>query len=141
MDEYKYDGIINLPHHVSDRHPQLGKDSYAAQFSPFAALTGYDGIIAETARATDERLILDDSEKERIAYILESLLRQPEENRASAVTYFVPDQKKSGGEYVTVRGVIRQYDPLERTIRLTNGKSVPLDEVCNIEAEDFCDAE
>ena len=61
--EHKYDDIINLPHHVSQRHPQLGCDSYAAQFSPFAALTGYDGVVAEVARTTDQRIELDEDEK------------------------------------------------------------------------------
>ena len=70
MSTNKYDDIINLPHHVSERHPQLSKDSYAAQFSPFAALTGYDGIVEEIARVTDERIELDDDSKDRISYKL-----------------------------------------------------------------------
>ena len=74
--EHKYDDIINLPHHVSQRHPQLGCDSYAAQFSPFAALTGYDGVVAEVARTTDQRIELDEDAKARIDLQLQMKSRQ-----------------------------------------------------------------
>lgn len=131
----KYDDIINLPHHVSGRHPQLGKDSYAAQFSPFAALTGYDGVVTEIARVTDERIELDEDAKLRIsdklAVILDHLSDRPE----VAVTYFLPDKKKDGGKYVTVIGKIKSYDESGRIIRMTDETKIPIDDLFDIKSE------
>ena len=124
-----YDDIIDMPHHVSKRHPPLDRDSYAAQFSPFAALTGYDGIVAESARATNSRIELDDEAKERISGKLSFILSHPEGEKTVSITYFVPDRKKEGGEYVTASGTVASFDELTRIIRMSDGTEVELDEV------------
>lgn len=103
----KYDDIINLPHHVSERHPQLSKDSYAAQFSPFAALTGYDGIVEEIARVTDERIVLDDDSKDRISYKLGIVLGHLDDEPEITATYFLPDKKKDGGTLATEQASLK----------------------------------
>ena len=100
-----YEDIINLPHHVSKTRPQMSMLDRAAQFSPFAALTGYDAAIKETGRLTDEKIEMDEDRKAALdmkqAYLIEMIDEQPE----ISVTYFLPDTKKSGGSYVTVTGV------------------------------------
>lgn len=105
-----YEDIINLPHHVSTRHPQMDALARAAQFSPFAALTGHDEAIRETGRMTEEFRTLDEDRKElldnKIRLIQENLSRHPEVE----VTYFQPDAKKSGGAYITVRGRVKKID-------------------------------
>ncbi len=135
MNEHKYDGIIDLPHHVSDRHPPLGKDSYAAQFSPFAALTGYEGVIEETARATDERPELDEEAKERLSGRLAILLDHLDEAPVVSVTHFVPDGKKSGGSFVALTGSIKSYSQTERMITMSSGERIPLDNVYEIRGD------
>lgn len=94
-DQHKYDDIMHLPHHVSSKHPQMSRLNRAAQFSPFAALTGYDAAVKETARITDRRIELDDSEKEkisdRIQYLLEHLTERPE----VSITFFSQTRKKT----------------------------------------------
>ena len=124
-----YDDIIDLPHHVSRRHPPLDRDSYAAQFSPFAALTGYDGIVAESARATNSRIELDDEVKEWISGKLSFILSHPEDEKTVSITYFIPDRKKEGGEYVTAVGTIAGFEELTRNIRMSDGTEIELDEV------------
>lgn len=126
MDEEKiYEDIINLPHHVSQRHPTLGRDSYAAQFSPFAALTGYDGIVAETERTTEKRPELDDDAKEAIRAVLSEIVNHISESPEIEADYFLPDARKTGGEIRTVRGVVRAYDNIEQVLIFADGKRVP----------------
>lgn len=135
MSTNKYDDIINLPHHVSERHPQLSKDSYAAQFSPFAALTGYDGIVEEIARVTDERIELDDDSKDRISYKLGIVLDHLDDQPELTVTYFLPDKKKDGGKYVTATGIITDFDRYERIIQLSDGPRIPVDDLLDIQGK------
>lgn len=133
----QYDDIINLPHHVSATRPQMSMIDRAAQFSPFAALTGYDAAIKETGRLTDEKIELDEDTKAALdikqAYLLEIIDDQPE----ITVTYFLPDTKKSGGEYVTVTGNLKRFDEYERLLTLTNGKKIPMDDIADIECDLF----
>lgn len=132
-----YDDIINLPHHVSSTRPQMSMIDRAAQFSPFAALTGYDAAIKETGRLTDEKIELDEDTKAALdmkqAYLLEIIDDQPE----ITVTYFLPDTKKSGGAYVTVTGNLKRFDDYERLLTLTNGKKIPMDDITDIECDLF----
>ena len=132
-----YDDIINLPHHVSATRPQMSMIDRAAQFSPFAALTGYDAAIKETGRLTDEWIEIDEDTKASLdmkqAYLMEIIDEQPE----ISVTYFLPDTKKSGGAYVTVTGNLKRFDEYERLLILTNGKKIPMDDIADIESDLF----
>ncbi len=132
-----YSDIINHPHYVSKTRPQMSMLDRAAQFSPFAALTGYDAAIKETGRLTDERIELGEETKAVLdmkqQYLLEMITDQPE----IAVTYFVPDEKKSGGEYITVTGNLKRIDEYERQMLFTNGKKIPMDEIVDIESDLF----
>ncbi len=131
---HQYDDIIDLPHHVSATRPRMSMIDRAAQFSPFAALTGYDAAIKETGRLTDERIEL--SEESRAALdrkqqlLLDNLADRPE----VSVTYFVPDERKSGGAYVTVTGQVKKIDEFARLLILTDGVKIPLDEVLDLES-------
>ena len=126
----RYDDIINMPHHQSVKHPHMSMTERAAQFSPFAALTGYEAVIAETGRLTGERVELNDEAKEEIDRILRELLDQAEE---ASFTYFVPDERKEGGKYETVRGIIQRYDMLEGVIVLDNGRKIPVEMLRSVE--------
>lgn len=132
-----YEDIINLPHHVSKTRPQMSMLDRAAQFSPFAALTGYDAAIKETGRLTDEKQELDDDTKAALdmkqAYLMEMIDEQPE----ISVTYFLPDTKKAGGAYATVTGKLKRFDEYERLLILTDGKKIPMDDIADIESNLF----
>lgn len=135
-DNHKYDDIINLPHHTSTTHPRMSASARAAQFSPFAALTGYDAAVKETARLTDRRVELDEYEKakldERLRLVQEHLSETPE----VSITYFVPDVRKSGGSYCTQRGVIKKIDLYEHAILIGDSR-IPIDEIISIEGKIF----
>ena len=133
MDDHKYDDIINLPHHVSTTHPQMSRQDRAAQFSPFAALTGYDAAVKETARLTDRRMELDEYEKTALEEKLKEALKYPEEE--ITITYFRPDERKAGGSYLTVRSKVRKIKEYERLIVLEDGTKIPLDDISEIEVE------
>ena len=132
-----YEDIINLPHHVSKTRPQMSMIDRAAQFSPFAALTGYDAAIKETGRLTDEKIEMDEDRKAALdmkqAYLIEMIDEQPE----ISITYFLPDAKKSGGAYVTVTGNLKRFDEYERLLILTDGKKIPMDDIADIESDLF----
>ena len=132
-----YYDIINLPHHVSKTRPQMSMLDRAAQFSPFAALTGYDAAIKETGRLTDEKIEMDEDRKGALdmkqAYLIEMIDEQPE----ISITYFLPDTKKSGGAYVTVTGNLKRFDEYERLLILTDGKKIPIDDIADIESDLF----
>jgi len=127
-----YEDIINLPHHVSKKHPQMSIWSRSAQFAPFAALTGYDDAVKETARLTDKRLEIDEGLKNilnnKLQYILENKLLQPE----ITFTYFVYDNKKSGGKYIEKTGVVKKIDLNEKYIMLKDKTKISIDEIINI---------
>ena len=109
----------------------------AAQFSPFAALTGYDDAVKETARLTDTKAELDEYEKaainERLNIIHDTLKEQPE----VYITYFLPDKKKSGGAYVTATGSVKKVDVFERIVVMQDGAKVPIDEIATVDGEIF----
>lgn len=132
-----YDDIIHLPHHVSKTRPQMSMEDRAAQFSPFAALTGYDAAIQETGRLTDEKVELGEETRaildRKQRYLAEMIDTKPE----ITVTYFVPDEKKSGGAYSTVTGFLKRIDEYEREIVLTDGRKIQLDAVLDIESDEF----
>ena len=135
----KYDDIIELPHPTSQNHPRMSLHDRAAQFSPFAALTGYDDAIHETGRLTDEKIDLSEEEKEALDRKQQILMERLGDHPALTVTYFVPDAKKSGGAYVTKNGNLKKIDGFERWMMLTDGTKIPLDDVADIESELFRD--
>ena len=108
--EHRYDDIINLPHHVSAVRKRMSMHDRAAQFSPFAALTGYDDAIDETARLTDKQFELSEDERNRLDEQLRLIADRIEEQPELEVTYFQPDELKEGGAYLTTRGCVRRID-------------------------------
>jgi hypothetical protein len=133
----KYNDIINLPHHVSATHPHMPAIDRAAQFSPFAALTGYDAAIKETARLTDERVELDEYMKDVLSDRLQIIIDQLKEHPEITITYFQPDEKKNGGDYVTVIGTVKKIDEYERIIVMNNGTWIQIDEIISIDGQIF----
>ncbi len=132
-----YDDILHLPHHVSEKHPSMSRLDRAAQFSPFAALTGYEAAVEETARLTDRRIELDESEKEVIDLRLTLVHERLPTPIKVTITYFVPDKKKAGGAYVSVSGTVKKIDDYERTVILREGTSIPIDDILHINGELF----
>lgn len=130
--EFDYSDIINLPHHVSKKHPQMSIEARSAQFAPFAALTGYGDAVNETARLTDKRIELDDVIKEEINCKLETIKRNIKERPIVTITYFVPDTKKQGGAYVTVTGSIYKIDENKQQINLNDGTKIPIEEIISV---------
>lgn len=133
-EKYKYDDIINLPHHVSSRHPQMPMMNRAAQFSPFAALTGYDDAVRETARLTDEKIELDEYEKEELDRKIQWIGSHLDEHIPVSITYFQPDDKKAGGVYEKIVDTVRKINVYEHEILLSKGTKIP---IINILLMDF----
>lgn len=133
----KYDDIINLPNHISKTHPKMAAIDRAAQFSPFAALTGYDEQTKETARVTDRKIELDENEKsvinDKLLLIGEYLPQKP----FVSVTCFEQDLKKSGGKYVTIAGTVKKIDTYDNQIKLSDGNVIAFDDIISIEGELF----
>ncbi|MGN1024282.1 MAG: hypothetical protein ACI4OJ_12330 [Lachnospiraceae bacterium] len=129
----QYGDIIDLPHHESERHPHLPMELRAAQFAPFAALTGYGDAIRETARRTQKRPELDEDQKEELDRKLNELLAA--KDRSVRLTYFIPDERKEGGS-IAVRNVtaVRIRTP-ERVLVLADGSAVPLSDILDLERE------
>ena len=125
-----YDDIINLPHPSSAKHPRMPMSDRAAQFSPFAALTGHGAAIEETARLTDRRIELTEEEKTVLDEKLRLLL---ETGGEGMITYFLPDERKDGGAYVTKLGTIKKIDPLEGRVILTDRTAIPIKDILEIE--------
>ena len=124
-----YADIIDLPHHVSKRHPQMPMEKRAAQFSPFAAMVGHDAAIRETARLTEERLELSEDEKAVIDGKLQMIQAHIKEQPEVTVTYFQPDEKKSGGAYVTVTGSAKKVDNVSKLLLLQDGRAIPIKDI------------
>lgn len=125
--EDKYADIIHLPHLVSRKHPQMSMTDRAAQFSPFAALTGHDAAIAEAARLTDEQPILDESVKQEISNLLQ--LAATDSNLVLNIVYFVPDTRKAGGTYMEITGRIKKLIPHEKLLIMDTGTRIPVGDI------------
>lgn len=136
-DGHRYDDIIDLPHHVSKTHPQMPLSDRAAQFSPFAALTGYAGAIKETARLTDDWMELEEDCREeldrKLLILQEHLNGQPD----VTITYFLPDERKDGGTYRTVSGAIRKIDTCGYSMVMEDGTVLPMRYIVQIDSEVF----
>ena len=133
----KYDDIINLPRHESTKHPKMPALDRAAQFLPFAALTGHNAAIMETARLTDNRMELDEAKKEELnehlQLIREHLVQKPQ----VSITYFVPDAKKEGGAYFTITGTIGKIEETRHQVIMENGTIIPMNDIYKIESSFF----
>lgn len=129
----EYDDIINLPHHVSKTRPQMSQHNRAAQFSPFAALTGHEAAIQETARLTDEKLELSEDLKIQLDEQLRLIRERIDEKLEVSITYFEADKLKHGGMYRTVQGIVRKVDAYQQMIVLDNGLCVAIADVYAIE--------
>lgn len=133
----KYKDIINLPHHTSATRPHMSMCDRAAQFSPFAALTGHSAALDETARLTDTFVELDENEKEILDAKLHIIMDFMDEKPEITVTYFKPDERKSGGAYVSVNGYIKRLNTLTREIIMNSGTVIPIDCVSEIYGDIF----
>ena len=131
-----YDDIIDLPHHVSVSHPQMPCSERAAQFSPFAALTGYEGAIEETARLTDDQKDLSENVRDSLDQVLTGIMSRPDPNTEVKITYFVPDAKKDGGKYVTELVRIRRIDTDTREIVTMDRRRIGIDMILNLGGEE-----
>lgn len=132
-----YNDIINLPHPTSKTRCRMTMINRAAQFSPFAALTGYEEAVKETARHTNEQAELSEYQIAILNDKLNMALEKKNSNPLVNITYFKPDTRKQGGEYVTISGVIRKIDELTHSVILKDGFSIPVNHIYNIDGEVF----
>ena len=137
----RYNEIINLPHHVSKTRPQMPMSDRAAQFAPFAALTGYDAAIKETGRLTDERIELDEEALTALDMKYQLLMDALNEAPKVTITYFQPDERKAGGKYITATSAVKKVDDFERLITMWDGTRIPMDDVLSIDGEPFSSLE
>lgn len=128
-----YDDIRNHSRYKLKRHQPMSMWSRAAQFSPFAALTGYDDEIDEAARLTDRREELTEDELNDLNQAFQKLLERASDRPLVTVTYFQPDERKDGGEYVSYTGRFRFFDETERILHFTDRTEIPVDDVFHIE--------
>ena len=139
--EQKYGDILNMPHHVSATRPQMPMSDRAAQFSPFAALTGYDAAIKETGRLTDIKIELDDEELNNLNLKFQLLVEHLEDEPEVAITYFKADEPKAGGAYLEATGIVKKLDDFERLITMHDGTKIPMDDILTIESDAFSSLE
>ena len=134
---HKYDDIINLPHHTSNKYPRMSMQDRAAQFSPFAALTGHAELIDETARLTDKKIELTDDEKIRIDEKLQIIRLFVGREESFSFTYFVADTQKCGGAYISYDGSIKKIDEIKKIIYLVDGASINIEDILDVKSEVF----
>ena len=140
-DGHRYDKIINLPHHQSKKRKHMSMTGRAAQFGAFRALTGYEDEIAEVSRSTDEKIELDEYTKAEINAKLHYINEHIDDKPEITVTYFVPDEKKSGGAYVTKTGVVGNLREHERRLVFEDGAEIPVEEIFSLEGKQFVENE
>ena len=133
----KYMDIINMPHHVSTKHTPMSRYERAAQFAPFAALTGYEDIIEEEGRITDSRIDINDEAKYILDNKMQILMNDIVNRPIVSITYFLPDEKKAGGKYVTLDEKIKKIDILKHTIITESGTVIPTNDIVDIQGEIF----
>lgn len=132
-DIHKYDDIINLPHHVSSTRPHMSIEERAAQFSPFAALTGHENAIKETARQTEREIILDENELEILDEKLKAILSDKSDNKNIKVVYYVPDENKNGGKYVECSGRVKKMDEYRHVLVMEDGTEINVGRIADIQ--------
>ena len=136
-EKFPYEDIVNLPPHISKRHPQPSMMDRAARFAPFAAITGYEEMVLEEARVTEERVDLDEGAlsllNEKLNMIQEFLDEEPE----VTITYFEPDKKKSGGAYITITGIVKRIDEYEHLVIMKDGARIFIESIYDLQSELF----
>ena len=132
-DEHKYDVIMDLPHHQSKERTHMSLHDRAAQFAPFAALAGHEEAIEETARLTDEKIMLDETAIEKINEKLYDISQHLSEKRNVSITYFRPDTQKCGGAYLTDVGTVKKMDEVEKVILMDSGMKIAMEQIIEIE--------
>lgn len=133
----KYKDIIDLPHHQSKKRQRMSLIDRSAQFSPFAALTGHNDAIIETARLTDRQIELDEGTKSIINEKIQMISDYLSEKPTVTITHFEPDIKKDGGAYLNTSGTVKRIDEFEREIFLTDGRIISIERISDIEGELF----
>lgn len=128
----EYSDIFDRPHHVSTKRAPMSRLNRAAQFSPFAALTGYDDLVAESARVTDRRLELSDDELEQLNEQLSDLLRHIDEQPEVTILYFEPDARKDGGAYREYSGKVKRLREYEEVVEMDSGLVIPFSDIASI---------
>lgn len=128
----KYDDIIHLPHPTSKKHPRMSLENRAAQFAPFAALTGFDGLIREQGRRTEEQILLSEEQKEEISEQLGMLQEKIRDHPAVTLEYFEPDIKKQGGAYRELKGTLKRIDVTEQQVVFDDGSRIGFEYIVNI---------
>ena len=130
-----YDDILHLPHHQSKKHPRMSDHDRAAQFSPFAALTGYEAAVREAGRLTEEQVELTEEAKlllnEKLSFLHDHISEHP----VITVTWFQSDERKAGGAYIRTTGKVKKLDVLEQFILLADGTKIPFDSIMSIDIE------
>ena len=136
-EKFPYEDIVNLPPHISKKHPQPTMMDRAARFAPFAAITGYEEMVLEEARITEERIDLDEGTlsilNEKLNMIQEFIDEEPE----VTITYFEPDKKKSGGAYIDITGTVKRIDEYEHLVIMTDGKKIRIEDIYGLESDLF----
>ena len=128
----KYEDMLYLPHHVSLKHPHMSRKNRAAQFAPFAAVVGHEASVYEAARYTEEKIELDEGQKEQLNYKLAEILNKAEDERKAAITYFVKDKRKAGGRYVSAEGLVKKFDENKKVIVMKDGRKIYIGDVYGI---------
>ena len=134
-DEHIYDDIINLPHYQSKKRAHMSLEDRAAQFASFAALTGHEEAIEETARLTEKKIVLDEVAKEAISMKLFEISRNLDKKWNVSITYFKPDRFKDGGVYLTDIGVVKKIDEVEKIIVMDNGMRIEIEGIIGVEID------
>ena len=132
-----YDDIINLPHFESKKHPRMSLEARSAQFAPFAALTGYEDAVKETARLTDKKIEIEDGLKQILNNKLQCILENNDINPEVIFTYFIADKRKSGGKYIEKEGNIKKIDNINGYVILKDKTKIIIDDIINITSEIF----
>ncbi len=132
-----YEDIMELPHHVSRKHPQMTMAQRAAQFMPFVAMQGQMESVRETERLTDDRIDLDDTVKEMVDRKLQHLLASVKDRPEIKVYYFVPDQRKEGGAYCIKTGQVKKIDVYNNVVIFVDGERIPINDIMDLEGNIF----
>ena len=137
-DKFPYEDIVNLPPHISKKHPQPSMVDRAARFAPFAAITGYEEMVLEEARVTEERVDLDEGTLSKLNEKLNMIQEFLDEEPVVTITYFEPDKKKAGGAYVSITGTVKRIDEYEHLVIMNDGKKIRIGEIYDLQGELFC---